>query len=581
MTRRVRAAAVVVVAMTAAMLLNAPAAGAHAILQGGSVVDGQVLEAAPDQISLEFNEAITATRGGVRVHDPAGVRVDSGGTFQTNDSPERVSVALQPGLDDGTYAVTYRVSSADGHPVNGALLFSVGADTGAGGALMAQVFSLDADRPYAVAAALARWFMYVATLVVAGVIAVTWWLGEGISAERRRLVPWIRRTAWVSVVATALGLLLQTALVTGDGFGSAVDPGNLAATVVSFVGLSAAVRIAAATVVIAALTRTSETPAVAGAGLLLGSLLLEGHTLTTGPATVVWGAAATHVAAAAVWLGGLVVLAVVLRARRRADDPLGAARLVARFSALFTVAVVAVVVAGSALSWAEVRASRALVSTTYGWTLLAKVAVVVPLLGLGIYNNRRLVPTLTARRSRRATRVPTVAGGSGATPTPTSAERDDGASRRDEAWTRLRTVARLELGLVVIVLAVTGVLVSLQPAAEAAGVTGAYSQNVDFPGLGQMTFTVDPNRSGHNEIHLYLLDDTGRPLDDVEEVTLRLSQPDLDIGPLVRQPIVAGPGHVILAGPELSVPGLWQITTEVVVNRFDIVSKTVDVVVNP
>lgn len=124
-------------------------------------------------------------------------------------------------------------------------------------------------------------------------------------------------------------------------------------------------------------------------------------------------------------------------------------------------------------------------------------------------------------------------------------------------------------------------LVALQPAAEAAGVTGAYSENVQFESIGQMTFTVDPNRAGRNEIHLYLLGDTGRPVDVAESVSLRLSQPDLDIGPIERDAILAGPGHYLLAGPELSVPGRWEITVDVALNRFDVVSTTVDVTVNP
>ncbi len=563
------------------LTLVTPAA-AHAGLEGGSVFDGQVLDVAPEELFLEFNEPVVAPRAGIRVYDGGGERVDEGATFQTDDAPDLVRVGLAEDLADGTYAVTYRVTSADGHPVNGALVFSVGAEAGSGDQLVAQVFTSDADRPWAVAAAVFRWIMYVGTLLAGGAAIVLWWLRREVGTDTAATARWVGRAALAALVASAVGVLLQTILVTGDGVGALLDPVELGATLATFVGISAIIRVVAAAGVLLVARRggLGGLAGVGAASVMLASLLLEGHTLTTGPAVVVWGAATVHILTGALWMGGLAVMATVLRARRRADDPVGAGRLVARFSSLFTLSVVAVLLAGSALSWAEVRAVRALFDTSYGLVLLAKVGTVVPLVALGAWNNRRLVPLLTARRtrSRRGAAQPAIAGGSD--------EVADRSRARDAAWASLTRTVRIEVGVIVAVLALTGVLVSLQPAAEAAGITGAYSENVEFPGIGQMTFTVDPNRSGPNEIHLYLLGETGRPIDITEQggdetITMRLSQPDLDIGPIVREPILSGPGHYVLSGPELSVPGRWEITVEVATSRFDIATTTIDVVVNP
>lgn len=554
--------------------LAGPAA-AHSSLEGGSVTDGQVLPTAPEEIFLDFNEDVEAGRSGLRVYDGDGERVDVGGTLQDPGDADLVRVALQEGLGEGTYAVTFRVVSADGHPVAGALVFSVGEESGSADALLAQVFSGDGDRPYAVAAAVGRWVLYVGTLLAAGAAAALWWLRREVGEDAALVTPVVRIAALVLLGATVLGFVLQVVLTTGDGLASLTDGGAVAATLASFSGISALVRLAGGILLVAAARRGAVAGPIAlvGSFLALGSLLLEGHTLTTGPAAVVWPAAIIHVATGALWLGGLVVLGLLLRARRRADDPVGAGRLVARASALFTVSVVAVVLAGSALSWVEVRALRAVFSTTYGLVLVAKVVTVLPLLALGAYNNRKLVPVLTARRSRAAAGQPVIAGGSD--------EVAAAAARRDGAWVHLRRTVRIEVAIIGVVLALTGVLVALQPAAVAAGVTGAYSENAEFPGIGQMTFTVDPNRAGRNEIHLYLLGDTGRPVDVAESVMMRLSQPELDIGPIEREPIIGGPGHYILSGPELSVPGTWEITVEVALNRFDVVTHTIDVVVNP
>ena len=568
-------------ALACLILLATPgAADAHAGLEGGSIADGEVLETAPEEVFLDFNEGISAPRAGLRVYDDTGARVDVGGTFQTDGSDDQVRVGLQEDLPDGTYVLTYRVTSADGHPVDGALVFSIGEETGASDELVAQVFTGAAERPWAVAAAAARGVMYLGTLLAAGAALALWWLRDEAAPEAAAL-RWIGRGAWAALIATVVGVAVQVVLVTGDGIGSLGDAGAVSDTLVSFVGLSAGLRILAAIllIVLSHSARLATGWGAAAAIMILASLLLEGHTLTTGPAAVVWIGAAVHVVAGAVWLGGLVVLAVVLRHRRRADDPVGAGRVVARFSSIFTASVVAVVVAGVALSWAEVRAVRALVDTSYGLVLLAKLAAVVPLIALGAWNNRRLVPVLTARRRRTRSRsAPAIAGGSD--------EAADPARDRDAAWQTLRRTARIEVGLIAVVLGITGVLVSLQPAAEAAGITGAYSETVDFPGIGQMTFTVDPNRAGQNEIHLDLLGDTGRPVDALGDdpdaaITMHLSQPVLDIGPITREPVFAGPGHYVLSGPELNVPGLWEITVEVAPNRFDLHTATVEVTVNP
>ena len=556
------------------VLLSAGPASAHAQLEGGSLFDGQVVDVGPEELFLDFNESVTSPRGGLRVFNGAGERVDEGGTYQTDDAPDIVRVDLQPDLAEGTYAVTYRVTSADGHPVNGAFVFSVGAEAASGDELLGQVFTSGADRPFAVAAAVFRWLMYAATLFAAGALLTLAWLGRELEAHDR-VVALVRRGAWVALVASVIGVFLQNVLVSGEGFAGFVDGPGLGATLQSFVGISAVVRIVGAVALLSGLRRGPGALASAGGLVMLASLLLEGHTLTTGPGAVVWPAAAVHVLTAATWFGGLVVMALELRARRRADDPVGAGRLVARFSSLFTLSVVAVVAAGAALSWVEVRALRALTSSTYGWVLVAKLVAVAPLLLLGAYNNRKLVPALTARRrrGRGPSAQPVIAGGSD--------EVADRAAKRDEAWSLLGRTIRVESVLVVVVLALTSVLVALQPAAEAAGITGAFSTNQTFEGLGQMSITVDPNRAGQNEVHIYLLSDVGRPLEIDEGVTMSLSQPELDIGPINRTPTFAGRGHFILEGPELSVPGRWEITTEVALSRFDVVSTVTEVVVNP
>jgi copper transport protein len=144
------------------------------------------------------------------------------------------------------------------------------------------------------------------------------------------------------------------------------------------------------------------------------------------------------------------------------------------------------------------------------------------------------------------------------------------------AWRRLRRTLRVEVAVLGLVVAVTATLVGIRPAAEAAGVTEPFSTAVPIGGDAQLSMTIDPNQVGHNAIHLYVLDATGRPVD-ATGVELRMSLPANDIGPLVRTPTFIAPGHWVHTGNDLVASGRWHIETLVTIDRFEQRRATVTV----
>lgn len=64
-------------------------------------------------------------------------------------------------------------------------------------------------------------------------------------------------------------------------------------------------------------------------------------------------------------------------------------------------------------------------------------------------------------------------------------------------------------------------------------------------------------------------------------MTAELTQPARDIGPIVREPFVAGPGHWQISGRDLAVPGEWTIELVLGLDRFTEARVEVPVVVNP
>jgi copper transport protein len=127
-------------------------------------------------------------------------------------------------------------------------------------------------------------------------------------------------------------------------------------------------------------------------------------------------------------------------------------------------------------------------------------------------------------------------------------------------------VVRLEVIGLVVVLVITSQLANTTPArtAEAPGL-----QSVSAPlGSGTLEVVVDPARPGRNDVHAYLLDARGRPDDRFDTASMELAVPAEDVGPLVREPVRAGPGHFVLVGTDLDLAGDWTLTVTVKPDRF-------------
>lgn len=119
MSRTLRACAALLV--LGVLGLPAAPAWAHAALVSSDPSDGQRLAALPGSATLTFNEEISPPSY-VVVTAPDGSRADQG---EPRVDGSEVAVDLAKG-QQGTYALAFRVISADGHPVTGRLTFVVG-----------------------------------------------------------------------------------------------------------------------------------------------------------------------------------------------------------------------------------------------------------------------------------------------------------------------------------------------------------------------------------------------------------------------------------------------------------------------
>ncbi len=129
-----------------------------------------------------------------------------------------------------------------------------------------------------------------------------------------------------------------------------------------------------------------------GALAAIGSFLLTGHAATASPTWLAVPAVALHLVGAAYWIGALYPLQRALRIL----DPASAAAVVIAFSQRAIGFVAAIAVTGLVISGIQLRAIGALVTTSYGYRLDAKVGLFVVLLALAAYNKVVLTPLIIA-----------------------------------------------------------------------------------------------------------------------------------------------------------------------------------------
>jgi copper transport protein len=563
--------------------VTAAPASAHALLEATTPERGASLDAAPRQVVLRFSEPVEIEFGAVRVYDAAGKEVQRGTAFHPDGEDSAVAVRVRGELPDGGYTTTYRVISADSHPVSGGFVFGVGEGAGTSGATVAELLDGESSGPVtSVAFATTHALQFAAIALAVGALAVllvVWvpalvalaapggaWgpASDAFAARWRRLLigagglglasalvalPLQAATAGGTTVWNGvgeIGAVLDTRFGTVWGLGAIAW---LAVLALAVAGRATAPAARPATVGAAGLAVPRAGGWLAALALPLGWLVLlpalGGHASVQDPVAVLLPANVLHVLAASAWIGGIATLVVALPAVTRRLEPADRTRLlsgaVGRFSTLALVSVAALLIGGILQSLLELSAIDDLIDTAYGRTIVVKSVVVLGLLCLGAWNRQRTLPALA--REARAGEPPSRPG------------------------IALRRALRAEIALGIAALAATGALAGYSPSEVQA--TGPYSGSADL-GPARAELTVEPALAGPNEVHLYFFDRAdGSQWNATKELTVAASLPDRDIAPIELESRRAGPGHYVIGGAPLAPAGDWTLEVVARVSDFD------------
>lgn len=539
MSRTTRQLLAVLAILVGVLALGTGIASAHATVEASSPTDGQSLPTSPDEISVTFSETVSTVSGGLRVLNADGKQVSTG---ESRVSDGRTLVTdINETLPDGTYVATYRVLSADGHPVSGSLLFGVGS-----GALdrSAQPTS-DGDRLWDIVGGIARAVLYLAALLAAGVAFFLAFIHDH-ADDRWRIVPFVRIGSLLALFG-AIGIVMsQAALLTGKGAGAITDTNVLRDVLNQNLGWSLALLMIGLAAVHLSTDITkkvvSQSLALYGGLGVTVSFAVWGHATELAPRALSLAADAVHATAAALWLGGLVGLAMVL-SLRSADTVVSTAGIIGRFSRLAFWSVLALAAAGLTLTITGSDANlNSIVTTTWGQLVLAKIGLTLIVVIVAAWNRRTLIPSLTS--PTEDTNVFAV------------------------RWATLLRTVRAEVLILVVVVGLTAILVNSPPARTAAVTKAERVEITKRVDTGTVEFSVDPAIVGTNTVKARYADGTGQPLNVANTMSIEFSQPSAGLEPITRQVPASAPGVFVIQGNELSIPGTWTITLAVRTGDF-------------
>ncbi|MEQ1937789.1 copper resistance CopC/CopD family protein [Mesorhizobium sp. CN5-321] len=491
---------------------------AHAALISADPGDGAVLAQAPARFSLTFNEPVsplvlTLVRPNGTPERLSGFEVD-GGT---------VAIDAPRDLGKGTHVLSWRVVSADGHPVGGSLLFSIGAPSAAPAVTEA------VDWPVRTAIWAAKVLLYGGLFLGVGGAFSLAWLTAGRDGRRSAA-----GLVLLGLAAAPLSLGLQGLDALDAPLSHFSDPAIWRAALSTSFAWTVLIASIALGLALLSLTlpyrRFLSLAALAGVGMALAS---SGHASAAEPQWLTRPLVFLHGAAIAFWTGALMPLGLAFT--RRAPEAL---RFLARFSRAILPVVAILAASGVVLAVIQVRTPDALLATDYGRLLLAKLALLAVLFALAAINRWRLTVPAQMGEHHPAT-----------------------------------LLARSTAAEILIVLAIFGVAAGWRftPPPRALALAAAQPASTHIHTEQAMAdLSITPGHAGTTSASIVVMTGDFGPLD-AKAVTLVLSKPDSGVEPLKREARKPGDGTWRIDDLVVPFAGRWTARLDILVSDFDMI----------
>ncbi|MBI1729044.1 copper resistance protein CopC [Candidatus Acetothermia bacterium] len=510
-------------------------AWAHAFVTNTDPPQGAVLDAAPSALKITYSEAIEPKFSTFTLYDGQGNKLPDP-TIEIQ--PDGVNVTLHLNLlDKGTYTLAWKaISRVDGHLTKGVYPFSIGVPGVAGSATSSD--SPGSGQSINPVEAVVRWLEFLMIMVIVGGLFFSLLVLR--SLKLTALEPHVQRLYRVALVLFIIGslidLLIQATTLSEASLLQILTQGTLIQLLLQTrYGVIWLMRMGFALLLGAWILRKKPQTAI---DVILGSLILLSLSLSSHSAAVTgdvylaifsdWG----HLMAASFWVGGLLQFAMLLfalRSMEKEEKTKTLASISHRFYQLAFISGLLLLLAGFHLTLIHIPNLGTELTTPYGEVYLIKHLLLLALVLVAAANLLFGWP--------RKSKTPLY-------------------------------ILRLEALIAAAIVFCGGLLTLLPPAATGASTPIEQAQAappnsvllVHPADKYIVALSVSPATVGLNAYDVLVTDADGKPVDNVQRLTLTFRYSDnTDIGDVsaITQP--AGFGHYKTQGAFMTFPGQWEI----------------------
>ena len=555
---------------------------AHPIITDSNPTQFQSLKKPPDRVTVYFSEPIVLPYSQISVIDSEGNKVDEGNPQNYNGDTSTISVPVKTDIGEGTFTINTKVLSAvDGHVVDGSVVYSIGE----GEADFSQVKSKSKDIGHLLSIdnSLSRIPGYVGQIVIVGASFIFLWIQKPLSKYE-----WIksliqpnlylikRDLIKLVIIGDVLILFSIAAMVIIQA--SAIG-GSILDVLTTEFGKIIIIRLGLALALLGFLLfcykkfniskknrgKVGQFIAIMclGLGLLFtNSMISHSAALKNfGPILIDY----FHGIAASFWIGGLIFLTFVFVSKifLIKDEELKAkiiSMVIPRFSVIIIPVLGSISITGPILLWSLESNLSTTISSLYGKILIIKLTLAAIMIILGGYHQfitEKRISNLSIKQV-----------GEKGHSKQTFANQPNFLKRF--IWS-LRIETFVGIGLLFVVSLMTNMVLPSGelPSSNLINNTATLNlenqvQNKDiystvvYSEKQKIQINLDPGRLGENKIFVEFSDYNNNPAANIINATLKLSQIERGIGPILidMQKISNGRFNAVVP---FSALGLWNI----------------------
>ncbi len=556
---------------------------AHPIITDSNPKQFQSLENPPDRVTVYFSEPIVLPYSQISVIDSEGNRADEGNPENYNGDTSTISVPLKTGIGEGTFTINTKVLSAvDGHVVDGSVVYSIGG----GEADFSQIKSKSKDifDLLSIDNSLSRIPGYVGQIVIVGASFIFLWIQKPLSKYewiKSLLQPnlYLIRRDLIKLIIIGNILVLFSIIATVLIQASAIG-GSVWDVLTTEFGKIIIIRLGLGLILLGFLLfcykkfkiskKEKEKVEYFIAIMCLGlSLLFTNSMISHSAALKSFGPILIdyfHGIAASFWIGGLIFLTFIFVSKifLIKDEELKAkiiSMVIPRFSVIIIPVLGSISITGPILLWSIESNLSTTIASLYGKILIVKLILAAIMIILGGYHQfitEKRISTLSIKQI----------GEKGHTKQ-TLANQPNFLKRF--IWTlRIETLVGLCL-LFVVSLMTNMVLPSgelpssnITNSSQTVNLANQVQNNNDiystvvYSENQKIQINLNPGRLGENKIFVEFSDYNNNPTANIINATIKLSQIERGIGPILidMQKISNGRFNAVVP---FSALGLWNV----------------------